>query len=145
MVYGSIFPSEPTAQMQKRKAFSREAKMTGLQFGKSEDNEMLWIGSCPHPKSRSISRQKSTFQGQYFVLDAKSKQWLDNYVKPREFVIQEYRLQNMNEPLAPFFLQYKGRRVDQVTVPWFEALIISTIWKEDRQMLGDEKAVEPAQ
>ncbi|CAJ0606093.1 unnamed protein product [Cylicocyclus nassatus] len=117
MMYGSICRSE-----EEDVTSVNEWERTGLQefvmdFG-DEVEERLWISSYPLPKSRArAAQEKIPFYGQYFVLDEKSKKWMDYYIKLRNYIIRKQHLEGMTEPLAPFFLQYSGTRVHQMTVP----------------------------
>ncbi|EYC43330.1 hypothetical protein Y032_0497g2502 [Ancylostoma ceylanicum] len=74
------------------------------------------VGAYILPKSRCVLQKKAVFQAQYFVLDATSKKWLNYYVKLRNYVVEKNALKLMSKPLAPFFLKWKGKRLDQVNV-----------------------------
>ncbi|CAJ0608134.1 unnamed protein product [Cylicocyclus nassatus] len=111
-------PIGPT-QHDQGTGFGQGTDVTGLKRlevdwepGKKEE---VWVGSYPYPKVRA-SYHKTAYGGQFFVLDKKSKKWIDYYLKLRDFVIRMNHLEGMMEPTSPFFLQYKGSTVERYNV-----------------------------
>ncbi|EYB96224.1 hypothetical protein Y032_0152g2870 [Ancylostoma ceylanicum] len=90
MMYGSVYATQSVFdpnQPGPSKGVGRRRATNGLReycLGPEYDNEMLWIGSYPNPKSLNTVRHKNTSEGLYFILDAKSKRWVDNYTELRD-------------------------------------------------------------
>ncbi|KAK5980609.1 hypothetical protein GCK32_003582 [Trichostrongylus colubriformis] len=85
---------------------------TGLQPVMYEDglrSEQFWVGRYPQPKHYNRVREPTTTTGGYFVVDKKSRKWIDHYVKLREYVCRNNNIADATAPLKVFFIQWGGQ------------------------------------
>ncbi|KAK5982469.1 hypothetical protein GCK32_004737 [Trichostrongylus colubriformis] len=103
---------------------------TGLQPVMYEDgtliSEQFWVGRYPQPKHYNRVREPTTTTGGYFVVDKKSKKWIDHYVKLRDFVCQKNNISDATAPLKVFFILWRGH----VMTPENTRRLMATFFEE---------------